>query len=127
MVDATTKMKALVVARLMMGDFENWATFNNDLKMAEKITNRRTARSVSSQIGRRYQDLSDATNQFMRENFEGCGFQSLSDLCEIVSLNNGLSVRLDEFEKTHFALAPSVKARFPIYTHIHISTYGLQF
>ena len=52
MADAQTKMKALVVSRLMLGDITDWVTFESERATAQKITNRRTARSVSSQIGR---------------------------------------------------------------------------
>jgi len=127
MVNAQTKMKALVVSRLLLGDIPDWQTFESERETASKILNRRTARSVSSQIGRSYRDLSTETRKFIEENFIRCEYEDLARLCDEVKSGSGLSVRLDEFEQTFFPLADSVKRRFPFYAHVSISTYGLKF
>ena len=127
MVNAQTKMKALVVSRLLLGDIPDWQTFESERETASKILNRRTARSVSSQIGRSYRDLSTETRKFIEENFVRCEYEDLARLCDEVKSGSGLSVRLDEFEQTFFPLADSVKRRFPFYAHVSISTYGLKF
>jgi hypothetical protein len=127
MVAAQTKMKALVASRLLMGDITNWTIFENERKTAGLIANRRTARSVSSQIGRGYRELSTEIQNFIDENFNHCGYDHLARLCDEVKPGSGLSLRLDEFESKFFPLAESVKRRVPVYAHVHISTYGLQF
>jgi hypothetical protein len=127
MVPAQIKMKALVVSRLMMGDITNWAAFERERKTASQITNRRTARSVSSQIGRGYRELSKEIQDFTTKNFIHCGYVDLARLCDEVKVGIGLSLRLDEFEKKFFSLAESVKARVPFYADVHISPYGLKF
>jgi len=127
MADAQTKMKALVVSRLMLGDITDWVTFESERATAQKITNRRTARSVSSQIGRNYRSLSVELRNFIEKNFVRCDDSHLARLCDEVKVGAGLSARLDEFEKDFFPFAESVKRRFPFYAHLRISTYGLQF
>jgi hypothetical protein len=127
MVSAQIKMKALVASRLMMGDIRNWVSFENERKTAGQIANRRTARSVSSQIGRGYRELSTETKNFINNNFLHCNYEQLALLCDEVKSGSGISLRLDEFERKFFPLAESVKQRIPAYAHIHISTYGLQF
>jgi len=127
MVAAQIKMKALVASRLMMGDLPNWAAFEQERNTAGMIANRRTARSVSSQIGRGYRELSTETKNFIEGNFLRCDYDQLARLCDEVEVGNGLSLRLDEFEQRYFRLAESVKRRVPGYAHVHISMYGLQF
>ena len=127
MVNAQTKMKALVVSRLLLGDIPDWRTFEDERKTAGKIANRRAARSVTSQIGRNYRDLSTEMQKFIGENFARCEYQDLARLCDEVKSGSGLSTRLDEFERAFFPLAESVKRRFPFYAHVSISTYGLRF
>jgi len=127
MVPAQTKMKALVVSRLMMGDVTNWAAFESERKVAAQITNRQTARSVSSQIGRGYRELSGEVQRFISENFVHCEYADLARLCDAVEVGSGISLRLDEFEKLFFPLAKRVKGRVPFYSHVHVSTFGLQF
>ncbi|MHB8529318.1 MAG: hypothetical protein ACYC8V_07390 [Caulobacteraceae bacterium] len=127
MAAAQIKMKALVVARLLMGDITNWATFESERKTAGQIANRRTARSVSSQIGRSYRELSTEIQNFIGKNFARCEYSDLARLCDEVNVGSGISLRLEEFEKQFFPLAESVKGRVPFYTHVRISTYGLQF
>ena len=127
MVPAQTKMKALVVSRLMMGDVTNWAAFESERKVAAQITNRQTARSVSSQIGRGYRELSGEVQRFISENFVHCEYADLARLCDAVEVGSGISLRLDEFEKMFFPLAKRVKGRVPFYSHVHVSTFGLQF
>jgi hypothetical protein len=126
-IPAQTKMKALVVSRLLMGEISSWAAFEHERKTADQITNRRIARSVSSQIGRRYRELSKEVRNFINENFTGCDYADLARLCDDMRLGAGMSVRLDEFEKQYFPLSESVRSRFPCYAHVHISTYGLNF
>lgn len=63
MAAAQTRMKALVASRLMMGDLPNWAAFERERSTAGMIANRRTARSVSSQIRRGYRELSTETHR----------------------------------------------------------------
>jgi hypothetical protein len=127
MVDAQTKMKALVVSRLLLGDMTDWKSFETERETARKIVNRRTARSVSSQIGRKYRDLSSEMRHFIERNFARCGYDDLARLCDEVKSGFGLYARLDEFERKFFPLAEPVKRRFPFYAHVVISTYGLQF
>jgi hypothetical protein len=127
MVTAQIKMKALVVSRLLLGDIPDWRTFEDERKTASDIVNRRAARSVSSQIGRNYRDLSAETQKFIQENFAHCEYRDLARLCDEVKSGSGLSIRLDEFENTFFPLADRVKRRFPFYAHVSISTYGLKF
>ena len=125
--NAQTKMKALVVSRLLLGDINDWQTFERERDTAGKIANRHTARSVSSQIGRSYRELSTETQRFIAENFARCDYDGLARLCDAVESGVGLYLRLDEFEKSFFPLAEPVKRRFPFYAHVKISTYGLQF
>jgi hypothetical protein len=127
MVTAQIKMKALVVSRLLLGDIPDWQTFEDERKTAADIVNRRAARSVSSQIGRNYRHLSTQMQKFIQENFAHCEYRDLARLCDEVKSGSGLSIRLDEFEKTFFPLADLVKRRFPFYAHVSISTYGLRF
>ena len=126
-VAAQTKMKALVMSRLLMGDISSWAAFEKERKTADQITNRRTARSVSSQIGRGYRELSQEIQNFIARNFVGCKYADLARLCDAVQIGVGISLQLDEFEKQFFRLSKSVKGRYPFYAHVHISTYGLRF
>ncbi|MCA3367464.1 MAG: hypothetical protein INF79_17805 [Roseomonas sp.] len=127
MVPAQTKMKALVAARLMMGDITSWTTFESERSAAGRIINRRAARNVSSQIGRGYRELSTEIKAFIDNNFLRCGYEDLARLLDEIDLGIGVSTRLDEFEKKFFPLAESVKRRIPIYAHVNISTFGLQF
>ncbi len=127
MVSAQTKMKTLVVSRLLLGDIPNWQVFEAERKTAGEILNCRTARSVSSQIGRNYRDLSVETRKFIDNNFVRCQYHDLARLCDEVKSGSGLSLRLEEFEKAFFPLANSVKRRYPFYAHVSISTYGLRF
>jgi hypothetical protein len=101
--------------------------FENERKTAGQIANRRTARSVSSQIGRGYRELSTEIQNFIDKNFLHCDYDQLARLCDEVKSGSGLSLRLDEFEGKFFPLAEAVKRRVPAYAHVHISTYGLQF
>lgn len=127
MVNAQSKMKALVVSRLLLGDIHNWMQFEQERNTAAKIVNRHIARSVSSQIGRRYRNLSAETARFISNNFDSCGYDELARLCDAVKSGSGLYLRLDEFEKRFFPLAERVKRQFPFYAHVSISTYGLKF
>jgi hypothetical protein len=126
-VTAKVRMKALVVSRLLMGELTNWAIFEKERKTATQVANRRTARSVSSQIGRGYQELSAAIRNFIDENFAVRDYDALARLCDEIEVGPGLSLRLDEFERKFIPLAERAKRRFPSYAHVHISTYGLQF
>jgi hypothetical protein len=126
-VNAQTKMKALVVSRLLLGDINDWETFEQERDTAGKIANRHTARSVSYQIGRGYRELSIETQKFISNNFACCDYDQLARLCDAVKSGIGLYLRLDEFEKSFFPLAEPVKRRFPFHAHLSISTYGLQF
>lgn len=127
MAAAQIRMKALVVSRLMIGDIPNWVAFEKERDTALRIANRRTARSVSSQIGRDYRGLWTEVKKFIDKNFVGCDQEQLAMLCDEIKSGSGLSLRLDEFESKFFQLAESVKNSVPFYAHIHISTYGLQF
>jgi hypothetical protein len=127
MVTAQNKMKSLVVSRLLLGDFPDWKIFDQERSTAGKIVNRRAARSVSSQIGRSYRELTDETKKFIVNNFDRCGYDDLARLCDAVQSGSGLYLRLDEFEKSFFPLAERVKRQFPFYAHVSISTYGLKF
>jgi hypothetical protein len=125
--NAQTKMKALVASRLLLGDFDDWKTFEQERETARKILNRRAARSVSSQIRRSYHELSAETRQFIEKNFARCDYNDLARLCDAVEPGIGLYLRLDDFEAALFALAEPVKRRFPFYAHVSVSIYGLQF
>ncbi len=120
-------MKALVVARLLLGDIDSWDAFRREREVADRISNRRTARSVASQIGKTYRGLSIETRKFIANNFARCDYDELARLCDAVEPGVGLYLRLDEFENSFFPLALSVKQRFPFYAHVSISIYGLQF
>jgi hypothetical protein len=124
---ATVRMKALVVARLMMGDFQNWDQFKSEIAIAHKVSNRRTARSVMSQIGRNYSQMSTEIEQFIERNFINVTVAQLAALSDSIEVGIGLSMRLAEFETSFFALAPAVKERHPAHCHIRISFWGLQF
>jgi len=125
--NAQTKMKALVVSRLLLGDFNDWEAFRRERDVAGKIANRRVARSVTSQIGRNYRTLSGQMRQFIERNFARCDYDDLSRLCDAIEIGAGLNLRLDEFEKFFFPINESVKIRTPFYAHVCISTHGLQF
>lgn len=125
--NAQVRMKALVAARLLMGDFEDWGHFQQEREAASQIVNRRAARSVSSQIGRSYGDLSKETQRFIFDNFLRCDYGDLAKLCDAVQIRHGIYQRLDEFETTFFPLAEKIKRRFPFHAHVSISLYGLQF
>ena len=127
MVNAQINMKALVVSRLMLGDISNWGIFESQRAIADRITNRRAARSALSRTGHKYNELSMETQKFIQENFVNCKSEDFSRLCDEIKPEIGFSVRLDEFEKTFFLLAASVKRRVPFYAHVHISIYGMQF
>ena len=120
-------MKALVMSRLLTGDISSWAAFERERRTADQITNRRTARSVSAQIGRSYSELGIEVQKFIDRNFAGCRYADLARLCDAIDVGTGLALRLDEFEKDFFLLSEAVKARVPSYAHVHISTYGLRF
>lgn len=124
---AQLRMKALVAARLMMGDLPNWAAFERERNTARMIANRRIARSVSSQIGRGYRELSTEIKNFIDINFLHCDYDRLARLCDEIKVGSGLSLRMDEFEKEFFPLSESVKRHIPAYAHIHVSTFGLKF
>jgi hypothetical protein len=124
---AKTKMKALVVSRLLMGEINDWKKFAQERDMAGKIANRHAARSVSAQIGRKYRDLSVETKKFIETNFVSCDYGDLARLCDNVEAGAGLYLRLNEFEKLYFRLADNVREKVPSYAHVSISTYGLQF
>ncbi len=126
-VAAKTRMKALVMSRLLMGVITGWAIFQKERKTAGQVANRRTARSVSAQMGRGYRELSAEIQNFMDKNFTHCDYDDLARLCDAIKVGSGLSLRLGEFERKYFPLAESVKRRFPSYAHVHISNYGLQF
>lgn len=125
--NAQVRMKALVVSRLLLGDINDWKMFEQERNMAGQIANRRTARSVSAQIGKAYRDLTAETKKFITTNFVGCDYNGLARLCDAVKVGFGLYLRLDEFEKSFFALAEPIKQRVPCYAHVSISTYGMQF
>lgn len=110
-----------------MGDIGDWKTFERERDTAGKITNRRTARSVSAQIGRPYQNLTAEIEKFAATNFVNCDYVGLARLCDAVKVGFGLYLRLDDFEETFFVLADPIKRRVPNYAHVSISTYGLQF
>lgn len=124
---AQTRMKAMVAARLLMGDFNSWDAFDSERKMAVQIANRRTARSVSAQIGRSYRDLTAETQKFIAENLSRPGYDDLAKLCEDIPVGVGIYLRLDEFEIKHFPLASHITQRFPFHAHVSISLWGLQF
>jgi hypothetical protein len=126
-VTAQTRMKALVMSRLLMGDISRWDAFEQERKAANQITNRRTARSVSSQIGRGYRELAKKVRSFIDEHFIRCEYVDLARLGDAITIGTGMSLWLDEFEKRFFPLSEPVKGRFPSYAHVHISTYGLKF
>lgn len=124
---ATVKMKALVASRLLMGDLNDWAAFQRERDVANRIVNRRLARSVSVQIGRGYQELSGEIKKFIGNNFQKCSFADLAKLCDEIVVGEGLYLRIEDFESRFFPVAESVKQRVPGHAHIAISTFGMQF
>jgi len=125
--DARTKMKAMVVARLLRGDFDKWEEFETERNIADQISNHQMARRVSSQIGKKYKDLRRETKVFISENFEHCNYNDLAKLCDAISIGFGVYQRLDDFEKDFFPLAEKHKSRVPFYAHVSISIWGLKF
>ena len=125
--NAQVKMKALVAARLLMGDFDSWERFREDRNLASNITNRQKARSVSAQIGRKYSALSAETRRFIFENFGELDFENFAILCDSIQIGKGIYLRIDEFEQTYFPISAHIKDRFPFYAHVSITPYGLQF
>ena len=97
--NAQIKMKALVASRLLMGDIDDWRTFERERDTAGKIANRHTARSVSSQIGRGYRELSTEIQRFIGRHFSRCDYGDLARLCDAIKPGIGLNLRLDEFEE----------------------------
>lgn len=124
---AIINMKAMVAARLLLGDFANWEEFEENRKIASQITNRQIARRVWSQSSYDYGHIKREVSNFIDKNFVGCEFRDLARLCDDVKCSEGIFLRLDEFEQSYFLLAESVKRRFPFYAHVHISPFGLQF
>lgn len=124
---ARVKMKAMVVARLLMGDFSNWRNFEEERDFATRIANRQSARSVSAQIGRGYKELSIKTKNFISENFEDCDYADLANLCDAVVIGYGIHDRIDRFEKNFFQISKDIKEAFPFHAHVSVSLYGLQF
>ena len=110
-----------------MGDIKDWKVYEHERETAGKIANRRAARSVSSQIGRGYRQLSTEIQKFIAQNFSRCHYSDLARLCDAIKPGVGLYVRLDEFEKTFVPLAEWVKRQVPFHAHVSISVWGLQF
>lgn len=125
--NAQLRMKALVAARLLLGDFHSWDDFQTDRTKAQNIPNRQVARRVAAQIKRTYRDLTLETSKFISDNFENCGFKELAQLCDEVQIGQGIYLRLDEFESRYFNLNDRIRRRFPFHAHISISTWGMQF
>lgn len=125
--NARTKMKALVVSRLLLGEINEWQAFEQERSAAEKIANRHLARIASAQIGRSYSDLSNETKAFITKNFANCNYDDLAKLCDAIKPGIGLTLRLDEFENSFFLLNQKIKSQFPFYAQVCISIYGLQF
>ena len=121
------RMKALVVGRLMLGDFDSWEQYQEQLNIVHTIQNRRTARALLSQIGKKYKTTRDATARFIEDYFVGISEAEFAKLSEHIVLGSGLSLRLSDFESAHFELAQSLKRRFPPHCHLLISIWGLQF
>jgi hypothetical protein len=124
---AQARMKALVAARLLMGDFDDWNAFERERTAATAIENRRMARSASAQISRSYRDLAHETEKFISQNFENCTTAKLADLCERIVPWQGIYLPLAEFEKLFFEITKRVKDRVPTYAHVSVTPYGLQF
>ena len=125
--NAQTRFKALVAARLLMGQFDSWEVFDQERATACQVINRRAARSVSTQIGRPSRDLSAETQKFISENFTNCDYVGLSNLCDKILLGRGLYLRLGGFEKQFFSLSERIRGSVPSYAHVSISTWGLRF
>ncbi|WP_430436318.1 hypothetical protein [Oceanibaculum nanhaiense] len=126
-VSAQIKMQALVISRLMLEDFDDWKAFEVERETATKIHNRRTARHVSTQIGRSYSHLTNEIRNFIEKNFCRCGYEDLAKLCKEIEPGVGLHVRLDKFEELFFPINPEIKDKVPFYTNVSISLWGLQF
>lgn len=124
---STNKMKAMVIARLLMGDIPIWDNFENQRRIAAEVSNRGMARKAVARTRRSPKTLLNETRRFIAENFVNCDESQLARLCDAIEPGIGLSMRLGEFEEQFFHLADSVKRRFPYYAHVRISTYGLQF
>lgn len=124
---ASIKLKAMVTSRLLMGHFDAWTTFAREMEVANQIHNGRMARSVSAQIGRRYGELRGETTKFMVSNFHNCSFDEMARLGDSALQGQGVYLPLDQFEREFFRIAESVKRVVPIYAHVSVSTFGLQF
>ncbi len=125
--NASERFKALVAARLLMGQFDSWEVFEQERAAARQVVNRRAARSVSTQIGRSARDLSTETQAFISENFVDCDYARLANLCDKIPSGSGLYLRLDEFERQFFLLTDRIRSCVPTYAHVSISTWGLKF
>ncbi len=110
-----------------MGDFRDWDQFNSEIAVARKVSNRRTARSVMSQGGRRYNQITSEIKAFIEKNFVDVTVAQLAALSDELENGVGLSMRLSEFESQFFKLALAVKERHPAHCHVRISFWGLQF
>ena len=124
--NASERFKALVAARLLMGQFDSWEVFEQTCS-CRQVVNRRAARSVSTQIGRSARDLSTETQAFISENFVDCDYARLANLCDKIPSGSGLYLRLDEFERQFFLLTDRIRSCVPTYAHVSISTWGLKF
>ncbi len=78
------RFACLVISRLLVGDISNWTAFDREWQAAGRIVNRRAARSVSSQMGRGYRELSKEIRNFIGANFIGCEYDDLARLCDEV-------------------------------------------
>ena len=85
------------------------------------------AQSASAQIGRNYSDLKEETEKFIHANFPTCTTSDLQRLCDEIVVGRGIYLGIREFEERYFAIADRVKAGIPIYAHLSISHFGLQF
>jgi hypothetical protein len=124
---AQAKLKAVVVARLLMGDFDSWEIFARERATTDQIRNRQVARSVAAQIGKSYKGLSGETQKFISANFERCDYSDLAKLCDAVRVGHGVYQRMDDFEREFFPLAERIRDRAPFHAHVSISIWGLQF
>jgi hypothetical protein len=125
--NAQVKMKAMVASRLLMGHFDSIGAFEDERATANNIHNRRIARGVTAQIGRDYGQLRSETKKFLDENFKNCGSDELARLCDAIPSSGRIYLRFDEFQRDFFPVADRIRSRFPVYAHVSISVYGLQF
>jgi len=127
-VDASIKLRALVCARLMIGDFHNWVSFSSERSRASEILNRRVARHVFSQLPISYRETQARLSEFIHSNFVNCTAEQLAKICDSVQPSEGgLNIGIIEFERNFVQIDDHVEISCPFHSNVSISLWGLKF